>query len=156
MFYKKSGYSLLETLIYMALIGVMLAISSSAIISTYRTFNLLRVDRKISINGDAVLEMIIRDTRSSATATTNQGSNTLTIGAITYAVSGSQMTRQDGVSAAQAITGTDVRVTSLNFYKDTSPNSDIISVRMTIESGQGQYVKSKQYYGSAVLRGSYK
>lgn len=156
MFYKKSGYSLLETLIYMALIGVMLAISSSAVISTYRTFNLLRVDRKISINGDAVLEMIVRDIRSAATATTNQGSNTLTVGTITYTISGSQMTRQDGVNAAQAITGTDVRVTSLKFYKDTSPNSNIISVRLTIESGQGQYVKSKQYYGSAVLRGSYK
>ena len=156
-----TGYSLLETVIYIGLIGVMLAISTSAIISMYRTFGILRAERSVSLNGDIAMETMIRDIRT-ATSTDisisvfRQDPGVLRVGTTTFSLTGAALQRQIDSGPAQTITGDDARVTSLVFYRDTSSESDMISVRMTISSGNGFFARQKQYYGSAVLRGSYK
>ena len=159
-----SGYSLIETVVYVALIAVMLIISTSSIISVYRTFGVLRTERKISINGEAALETIIRDIRAATSTSVSSSSfgahpGILRMNAIKFFLNGlTQLYKQDGANPPQAITGSDVRVTNLVFYRAQSPVvlSELITVNMTIEAGSGSFIKSVPFSGSAVLRGSYK
>jgi type II secretory pathway pseudopilin PulG len=160
-FKKRHGYSLIETVVYIGLIAVMLVVSVSSIISVYRTFGILRIERQISLNGDAAMETMIRDIRL-ATSTVavasvfGQSPGVLRIGTTTYSLIGTELRQQKGDELAQSITGNNVRITNLIFYHDTTPFSEIVTIRMTVAAGTGVYSKSKQYFGSAVLRGSYK
>ncbi|MEK9175184.1 MAG: hypothetical protein AAB795_01175 [Patescibacteria group bacterium] len=163
-FNNKNGYSLIETVVYVALIAVMLIISTSSIISVYRTFGVLRTERKISINGETAIETMIRDIRAATSTSvtssvfgTNPG--VLRMNSIKFSLNGTtQLYKQDGSNSPQPITGSDVRVTNLVFYRAQSPVvlSELITVNMTIEAGGGSFTKSVPFSGSAVLRGSYK
>ena len=164
-FNKKRGYSLIETVVYIALITIMLIISTSSIISIYRTFGVLRTERKISINAESALETMIRDIRSATSASVPAADAltlTTTAGSIIFSRVGTQLMRQDGANPQQAITGSDVRVINLAFLRARFPISEsealksmIITINMTIEAGSGSFIKSVPYTASAVLRGVY-
>lgn len=157
----KTGYSLLETVIYIGLIGIMLAISASSIIFMYRTFGILRVERAISLNGDIAMETMIRDIRTATSTNVSvsvfrQDPGILKVGTTTFSVVDAVLWRQTDMNPAQAVTGNNVRVSNLIFYRDASETSEIIGIHMTVAAGSGLFARQKQYYGSAVLRGSYK
>lgn len=160
-FQAQKGDSLIETVVYVALIAIMLTVGVSSIISVYRTLSVLKIERNISLNGDAAMELMTRDIRF-ATSTANgisifaQNPGVLRIGTTTYSLIGTELFRQRGTNPAEEITGSGVQITNLMFYHATTSLSEIVSIRMTVAAGSGIYTKSKQYFGSAVLRGAYK
>lgn len=159
------GYTLIEMVAYVALIGGMVVLSINAITSVYRVFGVLRIEQKLSLNGDAAMETMIRDVRAAslvdrAASVLGSHPGILDIGNKTFSISGAQLQVQDdGGVNPRKLTASDIRITNLTFYHATSTSTDapseIVTIRMTLEAGKGFFERSKEYFGSAVLRGSY-
>ena len=159
------GYTLIEMVIYIALIAGMVALSISAITSVYRIFGMLRIEQKISLSGDTAMETIIRDLRAASAvdrtaSTLGSHPGVLKIGTKTFSISDIQLqVVEEGVSDARLLTADDIRVTNLVFYHATSTSStvpsEMVTIQMTLEAGKGFFEQSKEYFGSAVLRGAY-
>src|SRR3989344_4016883 len=65
---QTDGYTLIETVIYVALIGVMAVFVVSSVIYMFRAFASVRVERNISMSGDVAMEAMVREIRA-ATST---------------------------------------------------------------------------------------
>lgn len=160
--FQKNGYTLFEVVIYTALLALLLATTSSSAISLYRLFGITRVERQIVLEGDVALETIIREIRY-ASSTNITGSvfgshpGTLEVGGSRFSLSGATLkwTTDEAVRDLTAKT----RVSNLLFYYATSSSptnsAEIIIVRMTLEAGEGFLARSKNFFGSAVVRGIY-
>ena len=64
------------------------------------------------------------------------------------------MLRQDSVDVG-SLTRSDVTVTNLVFRLSDNGTSKAVKIEMTLESIVASTTKIKNFYGSAVLRGSY-
>ncbi len=162
---KHNGNTLLETVVYVAILAAMALLSINAILIAYRTMGVLRIDRTISSNGDVALETMIREIRNASsidagTSIFNSSPGVLKIGTKTFSRSGTTLQEQDGSNPIQSLTSSDVAVTSITFYhmatSSASLQSEIVSMRMTIQAGKGYYSRTKQFFASAVLRGEYR
>lgn len=152
-----------ELVIYTALVALLLAASSSSAISLYRLFGVTRIERQIALEGDAAMETIIRDIRN-ATSINVAASvfalhpGELIAGDTRFFLSSATLQRTVGAGTAQNLTAK-TRATNLLFYYATSSSptnsAEIITVRMTLEAGEGFMERSKNFFGSAVVRGTY-
>lgn len=158
------GYTLLEIVIYAAILAVIAILVVGSVLSIYQAFAKTRVERKLVLNGDIALETMIRGIRSatsSDTAVSVFGSSPgiLQINADNstekFSLSGTTLQIKRGASAAENLTSSDVSVTSLIFYATSTANSKMITVRISLQAGSGVFQKTKNFYGSAVMRGSY-
>jgi hypothetical protein len=61
---------------------------------------------------------------------------------------------EDGVYSGP-LTSTDARVKSLIFRSISTANSQAVKIELEIESGSSTNYKSKKFYDTAILRGSY-
>lgn len=157
---KLFGYTMLETVVYVSILGVIVMIALGSILTMYRAFGKTKIERKIATNGEVALERIVREIRA-ATSTkatsvfqTHPGVLALSTGK-TFTLSGGIVQVQEGAAQAQNLTSSDVSITNLVFYKTVSANSTMIKAEMTVESGTGIFLKSRKFYGGAVMRGSY-
>ena len=160
---QKRGYTILELLIYTALLALLLAVSSASAISLYRFFGVTRIERQIALEGDTAMEVIIRDIRN-ATSTNVASSvfglhpGALVVGDVRLFLSGATLRRSVGAGAADDLTA-QTRATNFLVYYATSTsfsnNAEIITVRVTLEAGRGFAERSRNFFGSAVVRGSY-
>ena len=156
----RQGYSLLEAVIYIAILSVVAVIVVESVFSLYRAYGRSRVDRRINLNGDYAIERIIREIRE-ATSTDPASSSfgispgILAAGGKTFSLAGAngplQVAEQNG--SVEAITS-DVDVMSLYFYRQTSATapSEIIKVEIILSAGEGSFTKTRSFYGRAVLR----
>ncbi|MDP3934714.1 MAG: type II secretion system protein [Candidatus Giovannonibacteria bacterium] len=152
------GYTLLETVIYVSILAVIAVLALGSILSVYKAFGKTKVERRLALNGDVAMERMLRDIRS-ATSTdiavsafkTNPG--ILKIGWTKFSLLGSVLRVTESGQAADLTS--DINVTNLMFYRTVSANSEIIKIEMTLQAGTGIFQKSKNFYGSAVLRGIY-
>src|SRR3989344_3109229 len=139
------GYTLLEIVVYVSILAVVAVLVVGSILSIYQAFAKTRVERRLALNGDVALETIIRDVRAAESFDagisvfgTNPGVLQINIGGPT-----------------ENLTSSDVSVTNLIFYATSTDNSKMIRVEFTLEAGSGKFQKTKNFYGSAVMRGAY-
>lgn len=139
------GYTLLETVVYVGILAVIAVLVLGSILSIYQGLGKVRVERNLALNGDIAMETMLRSIRS-ATSTNTAISvfgvhpGVLKIGATKFSLSDLAL-------------GADI--TNLVFYRTVSTNSEIIKIEMTLRNGSGIFQKSRNFYGSAVLRGIY-
>ena len=62
----KSGYSMVDIVVYIGLLGVMIALIANSALSIYRLFGLARVERRLALEGGAALERMVRDIRAAS------------------------------------------------------------------------------------------
>ncbi len=157
---RKHGYTLIETLVYSVIIALILVAVVGSIFSVYKNFAKLRVDRRLSQNGDVAMERILRTVRESAAVDLGQSTFNLTPGALQvdstkFYLDGQALKVEENGGPAQNLTS-DADVTSLIFYRQsTSTPSQIIKIEFSLSAGEGQFLKTKNFYGSAVMRGAY-
>ena len=141
----KGGYTLLETVVYIAILALIAVMALGSIFSIYRALSQTLVERKLTLNGDIALETMIREIRAASSVDpssvlgTNPG--TLKIGSKTFSPSN--------------FTTSDVGVTNLIFYASSTANSAIVKIELSLQAGGGVFQKTKNFYGSAVMRGAY-
>lgn len=160
------GYSILEVLIYTAILGIISVLSVGSILSVYKGSNATIIENIISRNGELVLDRIVRDIRSASSTDTGVSvfgihPGVLQLGAvpIKYSLSSTTLTRQEGGGPLENLISANARITNLVFFRDyfssTEISSEVLKFEFTVESGEGQFLKSKNFFGSAVLRGTY-
>lgn len=160
------GYSLLEVVIYTAILALIVALSVGSILSVYKGFSTASIEGGILRNGDLALDRIIRDIRSASSTDTgtsifgtSPGILQLGSAQIKYSLSSTTLVRRVGAGAEENLTSPNSRITNLVFFREFFSSSDIsseiIKVEFTMEAGDGQFLKNKKFFGSAVLRGAY-
>lgn len=161
------GYSILETLIYSAILALIAALSVASIISSWKGLQKSMVDGRLASNGEFVLERITRDIRLAENVGlgsifgSSPGILELVFGSTTtkYFISGQTIQRRENVANPENITSGNVRVLNLTFWQEfvSSHNvsSRIIKAEFVLESGEGNLIKQKKFFLSTVLRENY-
>lgn len=158
------GYALLEIVIYVAILAVIAVLVVGSVLSVYQAFVKMRVERKLALNGDVAMETLIRDIRAASGYDTGvsvfgASPGVLKINAQNstekFFLSGTVLQTQKGAAPAENLTSSDVKVASLIFYATSTVNSKMVTIRMSLQAGGGVFQKTKNFYGSAVMRGVY-
>lgn len=165
------GFTLFEVVLFIALLPLVMLLTTQLLISEIDALFRARVDRNATDTAGAILERITQEVRlaesvltASSTFDTDNGrlvlqsfsSPTSTNSAIVdISLLNNDATIQRDQNATTTLTGEDVRVTQLLFSHVTSSISELIRVSITVEAGAGRFLREKQLTTAAILRGSY-
>lgn len=163
------GFTLVEMVVYTTLLVVILVIIVSFIISFGNAYNILRSTIHIDNSATVSFERMIREIRQAndvdigaSTLGTHPGHLVLnttdaadTPVILEFYINGGTLTvKKDGVDAG-ALTRTDVTIDNLVFVNISTSTSEAVKIEMTLESMIASTTKTKNFYSSSVLRGSY-
>ncbi|MEI6228437.1 MAG: prepilin-type N-terminal cleavage/methylation domain-containing protein [Candidatus Saccharibacteria bacterium] len=163
----KKGFTLIETLLYMAILSVVIVALSSFLFLSYTSRVKASVIAEVEQQGSQTLNLITQNIRNSASITApalgNSGASlTLTeyAGANSPTVfdqSGNTMRITEGASAAVNITSNRVVVSNLSFQNLTrfgTPGNVKVSFTLTHinPDNRGEYIYSKNFTATASLR----
>ncbi len=158
-----AGYSLVEVIVYVALLASLSIFVVGSVLSIYKAFAKTRIDRALSLNGTVAMETMIRETRQAisidgAASVFGASPGTLSFGAKKFFLSGGSVKVQQGTNPAEDLTS-GVTATNLIFYRDTAASSEVTSevvkIELTLEAGEGIFYRRVTMLGSAVIRGAY-
>lgn len=163
---KQQGFSLLEMLIYIAILVLMLAVIMNIIVSLLRSERVIKALRNVESSAALSLERIGRETRQAETINlagsvlgsspgelvlsgSDESGNPRTVRF--HLASGVLMFSENGVDVG-ALTQAEARISNLVFYLFSGSNSQGIRTEITIESGTSTHYRSENFYSSALLR----
>lgn len=137
----RRGFSLLELLIYIAILSGILVLISQAFLSFNRGKGLGEARSEVNSNLRFAIEKIASDVRSaslvSTPATSGASSNTLVMtvsgSTITYDVLAGQLRRQVDVLAPEPITSSTVTITNATFTRLENTNTVLAKTVVSIE-----------------------
>lgn len=162
----KSGFSLVEMIIYVSLLVVIFLIVVNTILSFTGSYQSLRAMRVLDHSSVSAMERMTRDIRSATivdTGNSTLGSNpgvltlTTTLGSVStttkfYLQSGVVKVDVNGVYSGP-LTLADTSVTNLVFTKLTSSISSAVKIDLTISATVGTTTKTRKYHSTVILRG---
>lgn len=164
--HKNSGYSLVEMIIYVALLSLISFIVINTMLSFSQSYRTLQALRMVEHSGVDSMERMIRDIR--AATSVDLGNSTLgsSPGVLTLnsTVSGTSKTTkfyiQNGVLRIDVngayfgpLTLSSVTVTNLIFNRISTANSSAIVVSMTVTTTVASVTETKTYHTTVILRG---
>lgn len=154
----RSGASLLEAVLYIGIFTVITLLTVNTILALTRAVGEIRTIRHTIRDADIAMERIIREIRAAQavdTATSILGSHpgklvlAGTSSAITFSLlGGEQLFLKKDAGSPVSLTSSSTTITNLVFTRLVASSSEAMRIRMTIDN--------KNFYGTAVLRGSYK
>ena len=163
------GVSLIELLMYTGILLLISAVAVSSLIGMSRLYRTIHAAQYIESSAQIGMDRIGREVRGATSIDTLQSTLGSSPGVLTLNTTdsaGTAMTvqfylssqtlrmRENGTDVGP-LTGVDVRVTRLLFRRITTSHSEAAKIEMTLESGSGASYRSKKFYTTAVLRGSY-
>ncbi|MDO8569948.1 MAG: prepilin-type N-terminal cleavage/methylation domain-containing protein [bacterium] len=163
---KVRGFSLVEMLIYIAILVLMLTVIMNVVVSVIRSGRIIKSLRNVENSAIVSIERLTRELRQAesinvglSTLNSNPGrlvlESTDDIGTPRtvefYLFEDRILLKENGVDIG-ALTQMDARVSNLIFYRFSDPNSEGIRTEMTIESGTSTHYRSEKFYSSALLR----
>lgn len=164
-----SGFSLIETLVYIFIMTLLLSALSGALLSLTASYSALRSGEAVGEAALVSLEQMTREVRgangvlgeasalgsSPGRLTLNYWDELDNASTTEFYLNGSTLwMKRDGVSVGP-LSSTAVRVSNLTFRLVSGANSKAVKIEMALESGSGANYKSRKFYGTAVMRGSY-
>jgi type II secretory pathway pseudopilin PulG len=160
------GFSLVELIVYCAILVLVLFLLASSIISINDSFREIKVSKNLRVSAYLFLESFAREVRGAedindagsdfATSTgkisliSNAGASTTEM----YFSSGKVKLKKDGIVLGDLI-ASDTTVESLYFDKITTSNSKAIKVKLRVRSSLGVASSTETFYLTSVLRNSY-
>ncbi len=166
-----SGYSLIEVVIYAALLGALAVFVANTMIISFKAFNQGRVNRRIVIDAETALERIVRESRMASSVDEVQsvlGSDSSnlalnsqvspddpTIIVKKFFISGGRLAFQEGAGDPRFLTAPNTTVSSFFVSKADSVHSQAVKISLLLESGSGSSNTSRYFYTTGVLRGGY-
>ena len=160
---NKSGFTLVEVVIYSAILAVVSVFVVNSLILMVKNFNGYRVSRFVNISAASAMERMTRELREARdigainTFDSNPGFISLDTG-IEFLSTNSQLFIRYSGGDDQALTPTNLELTSLIFRQvatSTNPNSKAIKIEMELKGERGGYQKTEKFYDTVILRGSY-
>lgn len=164
----KSGFTLAETVVYIAVFVVFSALIIDFSLSLLNSWGHGKSTRAVARNGTIIANRIAQEIRLSSsvstTTSTFDSSNgrlemqsfltatSTTPEEVAIYLSGTELFIQKGVNPAVSLSG-EAKVTSLVFNYFSSSTTEATRVALTVETGAGKYTKSRNFQTFAVLRG---
>lgn len=160
---KNKGYSLVETIIYVAMLTVLIGAIVYATMILFSVYKRTKTIRSVEVSAIDSMDRIIRDIRNATSVNAGASSFNSSSG-ILGLISGATTTRfylnnqriyvEENGSVLGALTASGANVTSLIFRYIQATSSVAVKVEMTITSSSTPDF-SKNFYDTAVVRGSY-
>ena len=165
---KSRGFTLIEMLVYTAIIAGVFALVLSGMIGLYQASRSARLSRTVNVSAVTALERVSREIRdsesvvvTSSTLGTSPGVLTITTdnasaagGSYEFSLADSQLQIEDS-AGAEVLTSSEVEVTELVFWHSVSANGEAVRVKLTARAVSSSTVPSRTYYSTVVLRESY-
>lgn len=164
------GSSLLETLIYAAILGMVAVFATGSILAMMKSYASVKMSRDLNFSASVAMERMANEIRlasgiddaGSAFATTFGKLKLYTTdgaGAsvtIEFFLSGAGIFVKEGAGASEALTASSTEITSLIFNKITSSTvSKAVKISLTAKAKGSRIEKTENFYNTAILRGSY-
>ncbi len=164
-----SGTSLIELLIYTGILVLIVSAVGSTTLALSRIYRTIVAEQTVEEAGHVALERILRETRDAVSINAGSSDFATTTGRLTlnaidenedaielqFYLSGQTLRlREDAADLGPLVSG-DARVTRFYLTSITTTLSQAVKVEMTVESGTSTSYRSKNFYGTAVVRGSY-
>ncbi len=158
-----SGFSLVEMLVYTALLVLILSVLVNVVFSFTRSYEQLGALRAAEHTGLTAMERMIRDIHTATSVNmsgsvfgTSPGSLSLINGATTtkfYLDNGALKVDVNGLySGPLSISST--LFSNLTFTLITTANSQAVKIDMTVNGKKGTVTKTKTYHSTALLKKS--
>lgn len=165
---KKSGFTLVEMIIYIAFFAVLSVLATEALMVVMKSFYTLRLTQNINQSATTALERMSREVRNAydidtvgSTFNTNPGYLTLRTkdasGANTtveFYVNENQIKMKEGGVDKGSLVSKSTTVTNLVFRQITTTNSKAIKIEMSLHDAHGLLTRDAVFYDTIVLRGS--
>jgi prepilin-type N-terminal cleavage/methylation domain-containing protein len=153
---SQAGFTLIEMLVVVAIIGVVATISTQIILSLIRSNNKTNVQNEVRQNGSYALDLIQRDIRAATSAASSTGTNldlTNSDGShniyncfLKGAGSNGYIRRKLGAAANQDLLNTDlntgVAVSACNFTIAPNTNPQLVTVTFTLTQAANSATRS--------------
>jgi type II secretory pathway pseudopilin PulG len=166
-FTKKKGFTLLEVLLYVAILSTILVTITSFLFAMLQ-FNVRgNVTTEVEQQGVQVMQLITQSVRSSEGINSpllGTTSNTLSLvtddtglNPTIYELNNTSLQLTEGINLSEILTNDKVEVTDLTFRNIGRPDTDgIVRVEFTLThvnpENRNEYNYSKTFYGSAAIR----
>ena len=153
----KKGFTLIETIIYTAIIAAIFILVVNSLSIVIKAFNQGRVAIKINNSAEVAMERMTREIRFAYDIDGSSDLSHLVLNTDVefYLDSGKIMIIDRGANAV-ALTSDDLTVTNLIFRQiNSSSVSKAVKIEMAIQGSSGNYQKTENFYNTAILRGSY-
>ncbi len=161
----RKGFSLVEMVVYIALLVVLLIIVVQVVFSVTRNNRIMRSARNIEVSAVEALERLNREIRNADSIDTTSsvlGSSpgVLSLDSVAdgvassvefYLAGGRIRVRENG-SEAGALTLASTTVTSLIFNRFSASSTEGVRITLTLESGTSTSYRSETFYSSVLVR----
>ncbi|OHA81860.1 MAG: hypothetical protein A2675_01790 [Candidatus Yonathbacteria bacterium RIFCSPHIGHO2_01_FULL_51_10] len=167
--FSRRGFSLIEMVVYIALLAILTVLAVNMTLSMTRAFADLRVSRDLNSSATALFERITRDIRGAydvdaagSVLGTNPGElllNTKDAGGTNMTVeyfvsSGAVHIKENGLDLGP-ITSASTQTGSFVVREIIGANSKAVKVEVTLSATRGDITKQRNFYTTVVLRGTY-
>lgn len=166
---EQSGFTLIETVLYISLFIVLSVMAMDALFQTVKAFNNLRISRDINDSSVTIMERLTRDMKSATSvdmANSSFGVPTGRLTLYTLTASGTPMTveyyiatsslhiKENGVEQGSLMSAS-THIDALEFHYITNGATVAIKTELHISSSRGVVSDVDHFYNTSVLRGSY-
>ena len=169
----KKGFTLVETLIYVALFGMLSIMLVSSLTAMLRSYTEMRARHDVLNSARVVLERVTREVRGADSVdvgsstlgtspgvlklnTTDSGGTSKTVQFSKNGTSGLIEILDSSDGTARVLSGTKATVTSLIFRKITTTSGEAVRVELVLTQARGGSSGSSfNFYDTIALRGSY-
>jgi type II secretory pathway pseudopilin PulG len=158
---KKQGFSLLESLIYIAILSTMTVLVVNVLLITSRSYNSLKISRNINNSIITSMERMTRDIKSASDIVTAESTFDTDSGRLTVQSSATitEFYLSDGVLRVKEnnidigpLTQQVSLIDSLTFRLFDSGTTKGVRIEMTMSVDYKNITKTKKFYSFAVLR----
>ncbi len=164
-FYKNkvNGFSLVEMLVYIAVLVIVAAGALTLVFSLGGKFQQQRADQLVTKSAQGALEHMLSSIRTadsvgvSSTLISSPGVLTLNAAATTtaYSLSSGTVVYSINSVAKGPITDNKVSVSELRFFLHDNTTTQLVRIELTLTAQVGAARVTKTFYAGATLRGSY-
>lgn len=170
---KQKGSSLLETIIYIAIFGIIsIAVISSSVV-VINSFSNTRVTRNMLESGNTAMERMTREIRQATSIDIANSSlgvnpgylqlNTVdSLGAarvVKFSVTNGILNLYQGATNPPTLTdsllGQNITVSNLVFRRISIPTGEAVKIEMTLLNNSTKNPLTRNFYDTVILRGGY-
>ena len=167
---NSQGSSLLETLIYAAILGMVAIFTTDSILAMMKSYTSVKMSRDLNFSASVAMERMANEIRlannindAGSVFAASPGKLKLDTmdsfdspATIEFFLSGAGIFVKEGSGASEALTASSTEITSLIFNKITSSAvSKAVKISLIAKAKGGRMEKTEKFYNTAILRGSY-